>query len=151
MTAKIRGMDTFEAGTGIGQYSILEIRVELIGSEPAIRRQFELRGSLALSQVHQVLQAAFGWEDAHVQRFVTSDPFAPLPRVDGEFPKVRQWLPQQSAKNRATGLRRSAPWMSCLHRFQAERSTNTTLVTAAFTGSSRFPVGPRSKTGLRPG
>lgn len=49
---------------------------------------FELRGSLALSQVNQVLQAAFGWEDAYLHRFVTSDPFAPLRPVDGEIPEV---------------------------------------------------------------
>ncbi|WP_407070623.1 IS1096 element passenger TnpR family protein [Pseudarthrobacter phenanthrenivorans] len=43
--------------------------------------------------MHQVLQAAFGWEDAHLHRFVASDPFAPLRPVDGEFPEVPQWLP----------------------------------------------------------
>jgi len=37
--------------------------VELVDSEPAIWRLFELPSSLALSQVHQVLQAAFGWEE----------------------------------------------------------------------------------------
>ncbi|MDQ0675135.1 hypothetical protein QFZ36_002696 [Pseudarthrobacter siccitolerans] len=86
-------MDKFEAGSGVGQDSVLEVRVELVDSEPEIWRRFELRGSLALSQVHQVLQAAFGWEDAHLHRFVTSDPSAPLRPVDGEFPEVQQWLP----------------------------------------------------------
>lgn len=92
------GMDKFEAGTGIGQDFVLEVRVELVDSEPEIWRRFELRGSLALSQVHQVLQAAFGWEDAHLHRFVASDPFAPLRPVDGEFPEVPQWLPGQQCE-----------------------------------------------------
>ncbi|MDQ0693183.1 hypothetical protein QF047_004143 [Arthrobacter sp. W4I7] len=51
-----------------------------------------------LSQVHQVLQAAFGWEDAHLHRFVTSDPFTPLRPVAGEFPEVPQWLPGQQCE-----------------------------------------------------
>lgn len=67
----------------------------LVDSEPEIWRRLELLGSLTLSQVHQVLQSAFGWEDAHLHRFVTSDPFAPLRPVDGEFPEVLQWLPGQ--------------------------------------------------------
>lgn len=86
-------MDKFEAGTGVGQDSVLEVRVTLVDSEPEIWRLVEIRDSLALSQVHQVLQAALGWDDAHLHRFVTSDPFAPLRPVDGEFPEVLQWLP----------------------------------------------------------
>jgi hypothetical protein len=92
------GMDKFDAGTGAGQGSVLEVRVELVDSEPEIWRRFELRGSLALSQVHQVLQAAFGWGDAHLHRFVASDPFAPLHPLDGEFPEVPQWLPGQECE-----------------------------------------------------
>ncbi|WP_238324774.1 plasmid pRiA4b ORF-3 family protein [Paenarthrobacter aurescens] len=89
-------MNRFEAG--VGQDSILEVRVKLVDSEPEIWRRFELRDSLALSQVHQVLQAAFGWEDAHLHRFITSHPFAPLRPVDGEIPEVPQWLPQQGCE-----------------------------------------------------
>lgn len=76
---------------------VLGIRVELVDSEPEIWRRFELRLP-GLSQVHQVLQAAVGWEDAHLHRFVTSDPFAPLLPVDGEFLEVPQWLPGQQCE-----------------------------------------------------
>lgn len=58
----------------------------------------ELRGSLALSQAHRVLQAAFGWEDAHLHRSVSSDPFAPVRPVEGQFPEVQQWLPRQGCE-----------------------------------------------------
>lgn len=84
------GMDKSEAAPGAGQES-----------EPKIWRQLELRGSLALYQVHQVLQAAFGWEDAHLHRFVASDPFAPLRPVDGEVPDLPQWLPGQECEEPA--------------------------------------------------
>ncbi|WP_240721061.1 plasmid pRiA4b ORF-3 family protein [Pseudarthrobacter sp. NamE2] len=33
--------------------------------------------------MHQVLQAAFDWEDAHLHRFTADDPFAPLPPAYG--------------------------------------------------------------------
>lgn len=91
-------MEKLEAWTGMGQDSVLEVRVTLVDSEPEIWRRFELWGSLTLGQVHQVLQAAYGWEDAHLHRFVASDPFAPLQPVDGEFPEVPQWLPGQQCE-----------------------------------------------------
>jgi Plasmid pRiA4b ORF-3-like protein len=91
-------MNKFEAGMGPKQDSVLEVHVALVDSEPEIWRRFELRGSLTLSQVHQVLQAAFNWEDAHLHRFVASDPFAPLRPVDGKFPEVPQWLPKQECE-----------------------------------------------------
>jgi hypothetical protein len=59
-------MDKFDAGAGVGQDSVLGVHVELVDSVPEIWRRFKLLGSLALSQVRQVLQAAFGWEDAHL-------------------------------------------------------------------------------------
>lgn len=86
-------MDKLEADTLVRRESILEVRVELVHSEPSIWRQLEIRGSLALNQVHQVLQAAFDWEDAHLHMFTRDDPFAPLRPVDGEIPEVLQWLP----------------------------------------------------------
>jgi hypothetical protein len=54
----------------------------------------DLPASLMLGQVHQVLQVAFGWEDAHLHRFTDSDPFAPLRPIDGEIPDIQQWMPQ---------------------------------------------------------
>ena len=91
-------MDIFNAGAGADQDSILELRVELVDSEPVIWRLFELRSSLALHEAHQVLQAAFGWEDAHLHRFTSGDPFAPLRPVNGQFPEVLQWIPGQECE-----------------------------------------------------
>ena len=62
--------------------------------------------------MHQVLQAALGWEDAHLYRFTIDDPFAPLRPVDGEFPEVLQWFPGQECEEPATDLRKTAPWIS---------------------------------------
>lgn len=73
---------------------VLDVRVGLVGSVPEIWRRLELPASLTLRHVHQVLQVAFGWEDAHLHRFTDSDPFAPLRPVDGEIPETQQWMPQ---------------------------------------------------------
>lgn len=51
-----------------------------------------------MSQVHQVLQAAFGWENAHLHRFTPADPFAPLRPVDGDIPEALQWLPDRECE-----------------------------------------------------
>lgn len=72
---------------------VLDVRVGLVDSEPEIWRRLELRPSLTLGQVHQILQAAFGWEDAHLHRFTDSDPFTPLRPVGGNIPEPSQWLP----------------------------------------------------------
>lgn len=72
--------------------------MELVDTEPRIWRQLEVRGSLTLDQVHQVLQTAFGWEDLHLHRFTADDPFAPLRPVDGEIPETLQWLPRQECE-----------------------------------------------------
>jgi hypothetical protein len=79
--------------TADGADSILEVRVRLPECDPEIWRLLELAGSLSLGQVHEVLQAAFGWEDAHLHRFTANDPFARLHPVDGEIVEPPQWLP----------------------------------------------------------
>ncbi|WP_240720923.1 plasmid pRiA4b ORF-3 family protein [Pseudarthrobacter sp. NamE2] len=88
-------MENGNAAMGAKPESMLEVRVELVDSEPKIWRQLEVRGSLTLDQVHQVLQAAFGWEDMHLHRFTADDPFAPLRPVNGEVPEALQWLPRR--------------------------------------------------------
>lgn len=86
-------MDKLEAGNRDRLEYILEVRVELVDSEPDIWRLLEIRSYMDLDHVHQVLRAAFGWEDAHLHRFTTGDPLGPLRPVDGEDPEVLQWLP----------------------------------------------------------
>jgi hypothetical protein len=45
------------------------IRVDLAQARPPIWRRLEVRSDLTLDVVHQVLQAAYGWADAHLHRF----------------------------------------------------------------------------------
>lgn len=125
----------------------------LVDSVPEIWRLLEIRSSVALDQVHEVLQVAFGWEDAHLHRFTPDDPFAPLRPVDGEIPEVQQWLPGQECEEPEDRPEEdcSLDDLLALVRVRVPRATNTTLVTAGFTGSSWFAAGPRTKTVRRPG
>ncbi|GAA1698878.1 hypothetical protein MMUR_26680 [Mycolicibacterium murale] len=49
--------------------ALYRVRVNLDGSTPAIWRRLDIRSDVPLDVVHQVLQAAFGWEDRHLHRF----------------------------------------------------------------------------------
>lgn len=52
------------------------IRVNLDDSDPVIWRELLVRSDLTLEALHQVLQAAFDWQDYHLYRFALGgDPF----------------------------------------------------------------------------
>ncbi|WP_253867585.1 plasmid pRiA4b ORF-3 family protein [Mycobacterium sp. GA-1285] len=51
------------------EVAIYRIRVDLDDARPPIWRRLDLRSDLTLDVVHQVLQAAFSWDDYHLHRF----------------------------------------------------------------------------------
>ena len=77
-------------------HRILRLRVSLVGSKPEIWRTVDVDDALTLAQVHDVLQAALGWQDSHLHRYTDSDPFARsrgIPRI-GRAP--RAWVDEWS-------------------------------------------------------
>jgi len=48
---------------------IVRAEIHLVGIEPAISRTLELPMTLNLAQLHEVIQAAFGWTDSHLHEF----------------------------------------------------------------------------------
>jgi hypothetical protein len=48
---------------------IYQIKVTLLGTEPAIWRRLLVPAAMKLEQLHHVLQAAMGWEDCHMHEF----------------------------------------------------------------------------------
>ena len=48
---------------------LFRVRVDLKRSQPPIWRRLEVRSDLRLDALHQVLQAAFSWDDYHLWRF----------------------------------------------------------------------------------
>jgi hypothetical protein len=51
----------------------MTVSVDLVGAQPPVTRLLELPSVLHLDQLHQVLQAVFGWEDSHLHRFALGD------------------------------------------------------------------------------
>lgn len=45
------------------------VRVDLVGTKPPLWRRLELASDMLLDELHEVLQAAFGWTDSHLHRF----------------------------------------------------------------------------------
>ncbi|MBT2520906.1 plasmid pRiA4b ORF-3 family protein [Arthrobacter sp. ISL-28] len=72
---------------------LLRVRVSIEGSEPAIWRLLELDSSLTLDSVHEILQTAVGWRDAHLHSFTDTDPYKRLRPVNGRWPEPRRWVP----------------------------------------------------------
>jgi hypothetical protein len=48
---------------------IYTLRVDLVGSEPAIWRRIIVDGRCRLAALHHLLQAAMGWSDSHLHKF----------------------------------------------------------------------------------
>lgn len=47
----------------------LRVRADLVGTKPPVWRRLELGSDLFLDEVHEIMQAAFGWTDSHLHRF----------------------------------------------------------------------------------
>lgn len=49
---------------------IYELRISLIGSGPEIWRRVNVSGNIRLKKLHEIIQTAMGWRDAHLHQFV---------------------------------------------------------------------------------
>jgi len=49
---------------------IYQLRVVIEGISPLIWRRFLVPGNYSIADLHYILQIAFGWENAHLHRFV---------------------------------------------------------------------------------
>jgi hypothetical protein len=52
--------------------AVYQVKVTLRGVKPPIWRRLRLSAATTLAQLHQVIQVAFGWEDAHLHAFEVS-------------------------------------------------------------------------------
>ncbi len=52
------------------------VRVDLSGAKPPLWRRLELASDLFLDDVHDAIQAAFGWTDSHLHRFSSGPPWS---------------------------------------------------------------------------
>ncbi|WP_435108723.1 IS1096 element passenger TnpR family protein [Nocardiopsis synnemataformans] len=51
--------------------AVLTVRVELAHTSPPLWRRLDLASDLYLDEVHDILQAVFGWDDSHLHKFGT--------------------------------------------------------------------------------
>ena len=49
----------------------LRVRIDLTGTRPPLWRRLELASDLFLHEVHEIVQAAFGWTDYHLHQFAS--------------------------------------------------------------------------------
>lgn len=68
------------------------LRVQLMGIEPAIWRTIEVLGATTLHRLHQIIQAAMGWQDYHLYCFhVGADEYGdPETDEEGMFRDARR-------------------------------------------------------------
>lgn len=64
----------------------LTLRIELLHIQPSIFRQVIVPGDITLPILHQVVQAAFGWEDYHLHEFVFGKTHYEPPGTPSELP-----------------------------------------------------------------
>ena len=55
-----------------GKAPILQLRVDLCGSNPPIWRRLQVPGDIALRELHTLLQVAFDWDSTHMYAFDTA-------------------------------------------------------------------------------
>ncbi|MBB4078717.1 hypothetical protein GGR28_001330 [Lewinella aquimaris] len=63
------GMDDFDLDVPEGSY---QIKVTLQGIRPPIWRRLIVPAAISLADLHRVIQAAMGWDDAHLHSFQTT-------------------------------------------------------------------------------
>jgi len=65
----VRGLDEFNVIMG----PMYELEITLLEVEPPIWRRVAVPETLMLAELHDVIQAAMGWEDAHLHQFTATD------------------------------------------------------------------------------
>lgn len=53
----------------VKQYRIITLHIEINGIVPPVWRRIAVDGDLSLRALHHIIQAAFGWTDAHLHEF----------------------------------------------------------------------------------
>jgi hypothetical protein len=66
-----------------GQAQIYQVKVGLRGAKPPIWRRLLVPAEVRLAEMHDVIQAAFGWDDSHLHVFET--PYGDFGHVDQEL------------------------------------------------------------------
>lgn len=61
---------------------IYQVKVTLEGSKPPIWRRLLVHSDITLGDLHDIIQAAFGWFDYHLHQFIVGDTYYGEPHPD---------------------------------------------------------------------
>jgi len=86
----------------------LQFRVWLWGIEPQIWRRLLLSPELNFAELHEVIQAAFGWEDSHMHQFTIGGLTVGAPEINDDDIAGRRTLEAAEVKLRDLDFRRIA-------------------------------------------
>ena len=79
--------------------SAYTLRIDIVDAKPPIWRRLVLRSDVTLDVLHRVLQAAFGWEDYHLHRFSSGDPYlSPYFTTPGDVEEGETGTPEAEAR-----------------------------------------------------
>jgi len=62
--------------------TVFQIKVTLEGGKPPIWRRLLVRSDITLSDLHRIIQAAFGWENYHLHQFIVGGTYYGEPHPD---------------------------------------------------------------------
>ena len=93
--------------------TILQLKVTLVGSRPSIWRKILIPINSTFFALHVAIQDAFGWDDAHLHQFHTTEPYRrnsiyrnvigfPMPEMEDVLDerkiKLSEWLQTPKSK-----------------------------------------------------
>lgn len=81
---------------------LYRVRLSLLESEPEIWRLIELSSALRLDEVHEVLQGAMGWQNAHLHAFSNQHPYG-RPSPASTAADRRDWVDARSLEEGLDG------------------------------------------------
>ena len=124
-----------------GPAPIYQIKVGLRGAKPPIWRRLEVPADLSLSDLHYIIQAAFGWDDSHLHVFDTAY---------GDFGRADRQLDHQAEA--PVTLEQVAPRVTSKIRYLYDFGDDwehEILVEKVFNRDPVAPVHPRCTGGRR--
>jgi hypothetical protein len=65
------------------QNRVVQLKITLQGVDPPIWRRVQIPATLSLAELHEVIQAAMGWEDCHLHQFLVGRVYYSGPALDG--------------------------------------------------------------------
>ena len=89
--------------------TIVRVEVHIVGIQPKVARTLELPLDLNLAQLHEVLQATFGWTDSHFHQFDIDSLIYGAPEFDEDGWSDRQTFEASDVRLADFGIPYDAP------------------------------------------